>query len=103
MSSGVLKFHEHMKLFQYPMPLHYGLVAKVLFAIYIICKPMGYALWSKDPFRGTSFTFSLVFSVCVLQGVCSLLRQPFTCGVGMLDLQIIHDKVYLFSLLELAR
>jgi len=105
MSSGVLRFHEAMKLAQYPMPVHYGLVAKVLFGIYMIYTPLEYAHWSSDPFVGTSFTFILVFSVCFMQGVCSLLEQPFTYGAGVLDLQSVHQKLnsQLLSLLEQSR
>jgi len=104
MSSGMLKFHEAVKLSRYPMPLHYRLIASVLLSIYTVVTPLEYAAWSTDPFVGPLFAFVLTFSIWFMQGVCALLEHPFTYGAGVVDLQDIHHtlNMRLLSLMHQA-
>lgn len=102
MSAGMLKFHEAMRLAKMPLPLHYQLMSKLLIFIFTVYTPLEYTRWAHGPWTTMAYTFIITFFTWFLHGVSKLLEHPFTYGIGVLDMQGVHDVLNkrLLNLLE---
>lgn len=86
LASGMVKFHECLKIARVPLPFPYTQTTMVLLIIHWCLTPVMLCTWTKNAIVASSFAFIQVFILWGLHAIATELENPF--GADANDLNV---------------
>eukprot|EP00928_Gymnodinium_smaydae_P062319 TRINITY_DN46216_c0_g1_i1.p1 TRINITY_DN46216_c0_g1~~TRINITY_DN46216_c0_g1_i1.p1 ORF type:complete len:519 (+),score=93.60 TRINITY_DN46216_c0_g1_i1:98-1654(+) len=92
LSSGVVRFHEAMKIAQIPFPFPYAQSTLVLLILHWLVAPVVMVSWTESPGLAGAYSFLQVFILWSLYAIAVEIEDPFGNDANDLDaLELQHD------------